>query len=448
MLVLYFILRSSQFHHQLPSFEEFQKMDAFTAHEHHGDLKDRYNYASSQCAASVLKVNKEVKGGSRILNDNRDSYMLTPCSVKDKYIVVELCEDILIDTIVLGNFEYFSSTFKHFKVSVSQRYPPSQGWVALGEFDAVNSKRKQMFSISNPIIFAKFVKIDFVSHFDYQYYCPLSLVQVYGTSMIEEYKRFVDDAVYVQPLSLPSSKNESKTPYPQKEEDYFLLDNPDFSNLGDQHAAFVEEWLNYCRSKDFHFYFSNQCFSANDAYKSQEDPWEIAASALPQSVFTSLERNHIKLIKHIHSNNLKISEKFNKIDKKVKAMEKAIANLNSTIYDEIAKLRITFDLFEKKQKKQQLKAQGQLKQQVTDLKFKLERIFEETIENRKWDRLRSLLIILILIIVMLKNTNIKKYASSAFYYYSPGSSPKKDMKEPSGVQSMPSSPLSRKRAQQ
>eukprot|EP00834_Sanchytrium_tribonematis_P002137 NODE_60_length_27201_cov_1.043318.p7 type:complete len:452 gc:universal NODE_60_length_27201_cov_1.043318:21487-22842(+) len=432
------------------SFEEFKKMNAFNNPvELPSDLKDRYNYASSQCAASVLKVNKEAKGSSRILNDNKDSYMLNPCSVKDQFIILELCEDILIDTLVVGNFEYFSSTFKQLRISVAQRYPPTQGWVVLSEFMAKNTKRKQIFQISNPIIWARFVKIDFVSHYDNQYYCPLSLLQVYGTSMIEEYKKFVDDSVYIPPLALPSSPNNSAEPYPVTfEEDYFLLDDPLSSNLTEDYAIYAEEWLNYCVAHDFYFEFSQKCFTSNDAYRSNDVTWDLLHSKLPQSVYTSiisgmanLEKNHIKLIKQVHNNNLKISEKFRKIDQKLVAIEKMNLMLNLTLYDELAKIRISLDLFEKRQKKNYQNLETDIKAQLNDLTYKLERIFEETLENRKWDRFRSFLFLLLFLVVVAHKSNIYKYATSVLFYHSPSASPTKS----NSAMSLPGSPLLRKR---
>ena len=85
--------------------------------------KERTNYASFDCAATMLKYNPECKSPSSILVENKDSYMLNTCSASNKFLIVELCNDILIDTVVLANYEFFSSIFRHFRVSVSDRYP-------------------------------------------------------------------------------------------------------------------------------------------------------------------------------------------------------------------------------------------------------------------------------------------------------------------------------------
>ncbi|PGH08620.1 acyl-CoA dehydrogenase [Blastomyces parvus] len=152
--------------------------------------KERFNYASFDCAATVLKTNPQCTGASSVLIENKDSYMLNECRAKDKFLIVELCDDILIDTIVLANYEFFSSIFRTFRVSVSDRYPPKQPdmWRELGTYEAVNSREVQAFAVENPLIWARYVKIEFLTHYGNEFYCPVSLIRVHGTTMLEEYK--------------------------------------------------------------------------------------------------------------------------------------------------------------------------------------------------------------------------------------------------------------------
>ncbi|KTW26807.1 uncharacterized protein T551_03269 [Pneumocystis jirovecii RU7] len=151
--------------------------------------KERFNYASADCAASVLKANAEAKGVAFILSSNKDRYMLNKCSANNKFVIIELCNDILIDTIVLGNLEFFSSSFKDFRISVSDRYPVKRSlWKELGIFTAMNIKDIQTFTITNPLIWAKYLRIDFLTHYGDEFYCPVTLLRVYGTTMIEEFK--------------------------------------------------------------------------------------------------------------------------------------------------------------------------------------------------------------------------------------------------------------------
>ncbi|KAM9889470.1 hypothetical protein OXX79_012137, partial [Metschnikowia pulcherrima] len=77
--------------------------------EHGRVYKDKFNYASVDCAATIVKTNSDAKGASAILTEVKDSYLLNKCSTANKYVVIELCQDILVESVVMGNFELFSS---------------------------------------------------------------------------------------------------------------------------------------------------------------------------------------------------------------------------------------------------------------------------------------------------------------------------------------------------
>ncbi|RAL05559.1 Sad1/UNC domain protein [Aspergillus ibericus CBS 121593] len=151
--------------------------------------KERFNYASFDCAATVLKTNPECTGSSSVLIENKDSYMLNECRAKNKFLILELCDDILVDTVVLANYEFFSSIFHTFRVSVSDRYPakPDQ-WRELGIYEARNTREVQAFAVENPLIWARYVRVEFLTHYGNEFFCPLSLIRVHGTTMLEEYK--------------------------------------------------------------------------------------------------------------------------------------------------------------------------------------------------------------------------------------------------------------------
>jgi hypothetical protein len=67
------------------------------------------SYASLDCSAHVHTAHREAKLASNILSSKRDRYMLSPCAVATpQFIVVELCEDIRVNTVQLANFEFVS----------------------------------------------------------------------------------------------------------------------------------------------------------------------------------------------------------------------------------------------------------------------------------------------------------------------------------------------------
>ncbi|KAF9575667.1 hypothetical protein EC968_002230 [Mortierella alpina] len=156
--------------------------------EYAKDPKDRFNHASATCAASVVRASKDATSVTAILNEGKDNYMLNKCATKEKFFVVELCEEILVDTFILGNYEFFSSTFKDFVVSVN-RYPPREdGWSILGYFQARNTRDAQVFKPASPQL-ATYIRFDFVSHYGNEYYCPVTLLRVYGATALEQLKQ-------------------------------------------------------------------------------------------------------------------------------------------------------------------------------------------------------------------------------------------------------------------
>ncbi|XP_077463329.1 SUN domain-containing ossification factor isoform X5 [Stigmatopora argus] len=173
------------------------------------------NYASVECGAKILSANNEAKSTSAILMENMDLYMLNPCSNKI-WFVIELCEPIQVKQLDIANFELFSSTPKDFLVSLSDRYPTNK-WVKLGTFHARDERIIQSFPLDEQLyakyvkMFIKYIKVELLSHFGAEHFCPLSLFRVFGTSMVEEYEE-ISDSQY------PSERLE----YPDEDFDYPL----------------------------------------------------------------------------------------------------------------------------------------------------------------------------------------------------------------------------------
>ncbi|CAG8971935.1 hypothetical protein HYALB_00003270 [Hymenoscyphus albidus] len=151
--------------------------------------KERFSYASFDAGATVVKTHKGAKNSKAVLIENKDSYMLSECSKENKFIIIELSEDIWIDTVVLANYEFFSSMIRTFRVTVSDKYPlKTEKWRDIGVYEARNSRDIQAFLIENPQIWARYIRIEFLSHYGNEYYCPLSLVRVHGTRMLESWR--------------------------------------------------------------------------------------------------------------------------------------------------------------------------------------------------------------------------------------------------------------------
>ncbi|KAL7875551.1 hypothetical protein AOLI_G00105140 [Acnodon oligacanthus] len=181
------------------------------------------NYASVECGAKILSSNPEAKSTSAILMENMDMYMLNPCSNKI-WFIIELCQPIQVKQLDIANFELFSSTPKDFLVSISDRYPTNK-WAKLGTFHARDERTVQSFPLDEHLyakyvkMFTKYIKVELLSHFGSEHFCPLSLIRVFGTSMMEEYElnsepserlNFEDEDYDYPPGYLPSDDKISK----------------------------------------------------------------------------------------------------------------------------------------------------------------------------------------------------------------------------------------------
>jgi archaellum component FlaC len=153
------------------------------------EKKKRFNFASFDCGAIIRETNSEAKSVTAILQENKDTYLLNQCDT-EKFIVIELCEEILIDEIHIANLEYFSSTFRKVDVYLSDTYPVPEtsesSWLFLVGITAQNVRQEQKFKVNHNIKWAKYVKLEFKSHYGSEFYCPVTLVRVFGKTVMED----------------------------------------------------------------------------------------------------------------------------------------------------------------------------------------------------------------------------------------------------------------------
>ncbi|GKV12378.1 hypothetical protein SLEP1_g23529 [Rubroshorea leprosula] len=152
-----------------------------------------YNYASDSKGAKVLAYNKEAKGASNILGGDKDKYLRNPCSAEEKFVVIELSEETLVNTIEIANFEHHSSNLKDFELFGSLVYPADE-WTKIGNFTASNVKLSQRFDLLEPK-WVRYLKLNLRSHYGSEFYCTLSVLEVYGVDAVE---RMLEDLISVQ----------------------------------------------------------------------------------------------------------------------------------------------------------------------------------------------------------------------------------------------------------
>ena len=75
--------------------------------------KSMKNFADSNSGASVLSASKGVINKKSILESNPDSYLIIPgChSDREDFVIINLADDVRIETIIVSNREDFSASF-------------------------------------------------------------------------------------------------------------------------------------------------------------------------------------------------------------------------------------------------------------------------------------------------------------------------------------------------
>jgi len=163
-----------------------------------------YNYASSFNGAKVIASNSDAKHASAALKEDKDVYYISPCASEDKFITVELSEEVTVTSVVLGNFEFHSSAVKDFELwGTDGHHAVEEGWRRLMVGRAENTKSVQKFVFPSPA-WVHYVQIRITSHYDAQHFCTLSLLRVHGKdakeTLAEEMAKLAQEVQEVEQL--------------------------------------------------------------------------------------------------------------------------------------------------------------------------------------------------------------------------------------------------------
>lgn len=299
--------------------------------------KDKFNYASVDCAATVVKTNKDVKGASAILTEVKDSYLLNKCSTTNKFIVIELCQDILVGSVVMANYELFSSMFRTVRFSVSDKFPANgDEWQELGQFEAVNVRDTQVFDIENPLIWARYLKIEILSHFGSEFYCPISLVRVHGTTMMEDFKN----------NEVPSLKTTESKGAPKQMWNY----TSDFDTTEECKALSpylaLNEFLRELNSSE-HCFVDELAVNNKTATAIETATTKTTQESIFQNIMkrlSRLESNATLSLLYVEEQSKLLSDAFLRLEaRQVKKFETLLSQFNQTIHSQVAFLEHAAD---------------------------------------------------------------------------------------------------------
>jgi hypothetical protein len=144
------------------------------------------DHASIDLGAKTLGTNKEAKSVNSLLKYDSAKFWISPCVLASgvNWFAIELNQEVYVHTLVLGTFEYYSSTIKNFQLMGQIEYS-ADSWQLLGSFQALPGQQYQYFKLRKPLL-AKFIQIHVLSHHGTKFYCTLNSVRDYGYTTWEE----------------------------------------------------------------------------------------------------------------------------------------------------------------------------------------------------------------------------------------------------------------------
>ena len=383
--------------------------------------KDKFNFASIDCGATVVETNAQAKGASAILKENKDTYLLNECSVSNQYVIIELCQDILVGQVALANYEFFSSMFRDVKISVSDRFPASS-WKVIGNYMALNTRELHVFNIKNPLIWARYLKVEITSHYGNEFYCPISLIRVHGKTMIDELKEdeennkqghefvveeleeVLEETLTTKPSSVGRDDNDSLLPNESYDECRVILPHLRLNEFLKDFNASDSDTNLLCLPTDM---------ASGATGSSASLPISTAHTSSITTTQDSIYKNFMKRLSLLESNatlsllyieeQLKLlSTAFSNLERRQnKKFNQLVTSVNATLMHQLISFKDSYDLLHR-QYRDVLKTQAQsYKQHLVDTTREFEQFKEELTFQRRIVIFNSLLIIFLLTYLVL-----------------------------------------------
>lgn len=177
------------------------------------------NYSASSCGSRIVLASPECQKSSSVLeNSNKDSYMLQSCS-KSNFLIIELCDSIILERIEITNNESFSGNFNNVTIFASNKlldHLNSNEWVFISKIRGNDSHDyHQSFSLTgNDVIpaFYKYIKLEFLDyHPTDHFYCTISSIKIFGIDIISDF--FINPPLHLSSIESSSSSSDNTEYY-------------------------------------------------------------------------------------------------------------------------------------------------------------------------------------------------------------------------------------------
>ncbi|GAB0495144.1 hypothetical protein MMPV_006442 [Pyropia vietnamensis] len=155
----------------------------------HALRKKLFNFASVDAGARVLAASEGTIGQKNVIDENRDKYALAPCRVNPRWVVIELSEKMVIHAVEVGHFEFYASAPLRVAVLGATVYPAAS-WRLLGSWAYRDSHAVQWFALPASAL-VKYVRVVFLGSVGGEFYCPISIVRVYGKGLVDDFEEYL-----------------------------------------------------------------------------------------------------------------------------------------------------------------------------------------------------------------------------------------------------------------
>ncbi|XP_049934248.1 SUN domain-containing protein 4 isoform X2 [Nymphaea colorata] len=295
-----------------------------------------YNYAGASKGAKVLDCNKEAKGASNILEKDKDKYLRNPCSVEENFVIIELSEETLVDMIEIANFEHHSSNLKDFVLLSSSVYP-TENWTQLGKFQARNVRHAQRFTLQEPR-WARYLKLNFLTHYGSEFYCTLSVFEVYGIDaiekMLEDLMPHHDEAPRLEEPPMDQTSIQGNTGLDNKNELNKPVDGPDSSSYLTGSSQELSDYNSKLETQkhDFSKSFNHEMVAELRRKHNGRMPGDTVLKILMQKL-RSLDLNFSVLERYIIELNSRYGEVFREFGEELSDKEILVQDIRSITGD-------------------------------------------------------------------------------------------------------------------
>ncbi|BAM39080.1 uncharacterized protein TOT_010000542 [Theileria orientalis strain Shintoku] len=149
-----------------------------------------YDFATEESGAKIIAHSKSLENISNILRYDNNIYMLAPCQTTD-WFILSFQESILIQQISFLSYEFYASSYKNLRISVSNVYPTSK-FVTLAEIET-EPLTNEIFDLAflcdsdKNDCWCKYVKVELLDYHKEEdnYYCAITKMKVYGITAVE-----------------------------------------------------------------------------------------------------------------------------------------------------------------------------------------------------------------------------------------------------------------------